>query len=111
MSWISFCPTPIAGAARVRPAHNRYETSRPIKRSGLQKRETEVRINRYTMTPDEDEDTTRYHFAKCSLLLRGLADTASQVFCEGRPISEQELRQIHADLNQVWHMAVSETLH
>lgn len=61
------------------------------------------------MTSDEDEDTTRYHFAKCSLLLRALADNASQAFCEGRPITEQELRQVHDDLNQVWHMVLSET--
>ena len=69
-----------------------------------------MRVKRYTMTLVEDEDTTRYHFAKCSLLLRGLADNASQTFCEGRPISEQELRKIYIDLNQIWHMVISETL-
>ncbi|WP_348727384.1 hypothetical protein [uncultured Mycolicibacterium sp.] len=69
-----------------------------------------VKIDRYTNSGVEDEDLTRYHFAKASLLLRELADTASRAFVEGRVFSEVELRQMHQDLNGVWDIVVSETV-
>src|SRR5829696_7513611 len=76
---------------------------------GIEKGTPTVKVDRYGDTSDEVEDTTRYHFAKASVLLRTLADTATNLFVEGRPLCEDELRQIHNDLNQVWHIVVSET--
>jgi hypothetical protein len=69
-----------------------------------------MRINRSSMTPDQDEDTTKYHFAQGSLLLRGLADRVSEIFHSGRPIGEYELRGMHTDLKDLWNILTSETL-
>jgi hypothetical protein len=62
------------------------------------------------MTPDQDEDTTKHHFAQGSLLLRGLADRMSEIFHSGRPIGEYELRGMHTDLKDLWNILTSETL-
>lgn len=70
-----------------------------------------MKINRYVMTSEEDEDTTRYNFARASQLLREVADSASGVFLQGRPLTEEDLRQLHSKLESLWDAVVSETLH
>ena len=69
-----------------------------------------MKVYRYPLEPHQDEDTTRYHFAQGSLLLRGLADCVSQIFHEGRPIAEAELRRIHEEPRGMWWILISETL-
>lgn len=69
-----------------------------------------MKIDRYGLGHDQSEDVTKYHFAKGSQLLRGLADHVSEIYHRGRHINEHELRSMHADLKHLWDIVRAETI-
>jgi hypothetical protein len=74
------------------------------------KKGNEMKINRQGLAPHEDEDLTRFHFARGSLLLCDVADRLSDVVHGGKHLTENDLRRMHTDLRHVWDILGERTI-